>query len=117
MRGSKPGERRGGRQKGAKNKSTVLHEMKVKERLGDTLTADIMPLEVMMAAMRKAWHDGDVKEAVLHAERAAPYCHPKLQALKHSGDAENPVAMAIMSGVPDVADTDDDHQRPAAQSH
>jgi hypothetical protein len=77
-----------------------------------------MPLEVMLSAMRQAWAEADRDKAVAYAEKAAPYMHPKLANVQHSGDADNPVAMAIMSGVPDVADADhDDHQRPAAQSH
>jgi hypothetical protein len=110
------GRKTGGRQKGSKNKSTVFLEEKVKERLGDTLTSGVMPLEVMMAAMRQAWDAGEIKEAVLHAEKAAPYVHAKLAAVQHSGDADNPLAVAVMTGVP-PNDTDNDDQRPAAQSH
>jgi hypothetical protein len=51
------------------------------------------------------------------AKAAISFEKPKLAAVEHSGDADNPVAMAIMSGVPDVADTDDDHQRQASSSH
>jgi uncharacterized membrane protein len=76
-----------------------------------------MPLEVMLSAMREAWSENNRDKAVSYAEKAAPYLHAKLANVQHSGDAENPVAMAIMSGVPDVADADDDHQRQAPSSH
>lgn len=76
----------------------------------------ISPLEVMMSAMREAWESGDKDKAVQVAEKAAPYIHAKLAAVQHSGDAGNPVAMAIMSGVP-RPDADDDDQRAPAQSH
>lgn len=51
------------------------------------------------------------------AKAAISFEKPKLAAVEHSGDADNPLAMAIVSGVPDVASTDDDHQRPPAPSH
>ena len=71
----------------------------------------ISPLEVMMTAMREAWEAGDKEKAVQVAEKAAPYIHAKLAAVQHSGDAENPVAYQIMSGVTrqdDPANDDDD---------
>lgn len=106
------GKKTGGRQKGAKNKTTILHEKMVVERLGNVVEEGILPLEVMMQAMRKAWIAGDYKEAVMHAERAAPYVHHKLAAVTHSGDSENPVAFNITSGVTREHDTTDDDDRP-----
>lgn len=108
--GSRPGS---GRKKGAVTKATVYRQ----EMLARAAAEGISPLEVIMTAMRDAWNAGDRDKAVQHAEKAAPYMHPKLAAVQHSGDAENPVAMAIMSGVPDSNANDDDHQRPTAQSH
>lgn len=49
------------------------------------------------------------------AKAAISFEKPKLAAVEHSGDAENPLAIAVMTGVPD--DTDSDDQRPATQSH
>ena len=76
----------------------------------------ISPLEVMMTAMREAWEAGDKEKAVQVAEKAAPYIHAKLAAVQHSGDADNPLALAVMSSVP-RDDADDDDQRQIPQSH
>jgi hypothetical protein len=71
----------------------------------------ISPLEVMMTAMREAWANGDKEKAVQVAEKAAPYIHAKLAAVQHSGDADNPVAYQITSGVTRQDDpTNDDDQ-------
>jgi hypothetical protein len=51
----------------------------------------IMPLEVMIQAMREAWDAGDKSTAVQVAEKAAPYMHHKLAAVTHSGDQDNPI--------------------------
>lgn len=110
MRGGKrPGA---GRKKGSVTKATVYRQ----EMLAKAAAEGISPLEVMMSAMREAWEAGDKDKAVQVAEKAAPYIHAKLAAVQHSGDAENPVAMAILSGVP-RSDANDDDQRPAAQTH
>jgi hypothetical protein len=120
MRGSKPGERRGGRQKGAKNKRTRDLEERLKQAsaviedaIPDAFKGDAHAL--LISVYKDPGHPLPLR---LDAAKAAiSFEKPKLAAVEHSGDADNPVAMAIMSGVPDVADTDDDHQRPAPQSH
>ena len=72
--GSRPGERRGGRQKGSLNKRT-------RELLAPvTDAADISPKEVMLQAMRLHWAAGNVVDAVDCAAKAAPYVHPRLVA-------------------------------------
>lgn len=51
----------------------------------------VSPLEVMLAAM---YHHYDAKEwdaAAAIAKDAAPYMHPKLQSVMHTGDADKPV--------------------------
>lgn len=60
----------------------------------------ISPLEVMIGAMREAWEKGDRPAAANFAKDAAPYVHPRLAAVEHSGNAEKPVAYVIQSGVP-----------------
>jgi hypothetical protein len=114
--GRRPGS---GRPKGAKDGtgSRAARIELTKQIAARAATEGVMPLEVMLSAMREAWSQNDRDKAVSYAEKAAPYLHAKLANVQHSGDAENPVAMAIMSGVPDVTDTDDDHQRQAPQSH
>ena len=68
-RGSAPGERRGGRQKGTLNKRTA-------EMLAEIEAGGEMPLAYMLRVMR----DESVPMAgrMEAAARAAPYCHAKL---------------------------------------
>lgn len=88
-RGSAPGERRGGRKKGAPNRKTAaLQEA--------AAAAGIMPLDVMLNTMR--WHY-DAKrydEAHAAARDAAPYLHPKLAAIEHSGKDGGPLVVEIV---------------------
>ena len=102
--GARPGA---GRKKGSVTKATVYRQ----EMLARAAAEGISPLEVMMTAMREAWENGDKEKAVQVAEKAAPYIHAKLAAVQHSGDADNPVAYQIMSGVTRQDDpTNDDDQ-------
>jgi len=83
------GKKTGGRQKGAKNKATILKEQVHFERVEAAKAAGITPLEFMLNVMRdetKPFH-----ERYAAARDAAPYQHPKLAAVEHSGDADNPV--------------------------
>lgn len=96
--GSRPGERRGGRKKGVPNKASAARQAEVKAS-GST------PLEVILRRMR--YHEarataaikrGDkdiaerhLKEADDAARAAAPYVHPKLQAIQHSGKPGEPI--------------------------
>ena len=71
MRGSNPGERRGGRQKGTPNKAT-LHRHAEIEASGQT------PLDFLIERMRD--EDAEMSERIACAKAAAPYVHPKLSA-------------------------------------
>ncbi len=77
MRGSKPGERRGGRQKGTPNKRTL----EVRERLAE-LNCD--PLAGMAAI---AMDEGNPPElrGRMYAE-LAQYVAPRLKAVERSGE-------------------------------
>ena len=86
--GSKPGERRGGRQKGAANKRT-------REIADKAVKGGITPLEVLLEEMRimhktvsesRASDDFDAQTLVMQvselrslAQAAAPFIHPRLQ--------------------------------------
>jgi hypothetical protein len=75
-RGSKPGERRGGRQKGTPNKK--------RERIAKIehqVAVGLMPIDFMLEAMRNTslafpWR-ADMAKA------AAPYVHPRLATIDH----------------------------------
>lgn len=77
------GSRKGaGRKKGSVNKTTVA----VRRAVRDVFASGLTPLDVLLKTMREAWEGGDKKVAVACAEKAAPYCHPRLAAIEHSGE-------------------------------
>ena len=77
-RGSSPGERRGGRQKGTPNKVTAARAAAIAES-GKT------PLDFMLSVLRD--EDADDKDRMWAAVAAAPYVHPKPRPKAHDADA------------------------------
>jgi hypothetical protein len=71
-RGSKPGERRGGRQKGTPNKSTTQKEAALSAASAD---ANITPLQFLLGVMRDPQAPTDLRIRVARA--AAPLVHGK----------------------------------------
>jgi len=55
------------------------------------LRADVTPLDVMLRAMHAALKKDNLKEAHNYAKDAAPYIHPKLAAMTHSGPNGGPI--------------------------
>lgn len=78
-------------------------------------TSGESPLQYMLRVMRD--QSADQRRRDNMAIAAASFMHPKLAAVEHSGDKDNPLAFAVLSGVPSVTDADDDDQRPSAPSH
>jgi hypothetical protein len=77
------GRREGsGRPKGAINKRT-------EEAIAKAAETGITPLDYLLGLMRDEGQEQSVRLDA--AKAAAPYVHAKLQAIQHSGDAENPV--------------------------
>ena len=74
-RGSKPGERRGGRQKGTPNKRTT--EMFAELSQGE------MPLDYMLKRMRDPQVPYETRDRL--AAAAAPYCHARLASMEVAG--------------------------------
>lgn len=74
-RGAHPGERRGGRSKGTRNKRTEAQAAAIAE-------AGVTPLEYLISIMRdpKALR----AERIEAAKAAAPYVHPKLSTITAS---------------------------------
>lgn len=72
----KGGPKTGGRQKGSTNKATAAREAEVK-------ASGLTPLDFMLNMLR----DENAKPAdrMWAAEKAAPYVHPKLANVEHSG--------------------------------
>lgn len=103
-RGSKPGERRGGRKKGVPNRAS-------QRRQAEVAASGATPLDVLLRRMR--YHDAQaeaalkkkdttgaerhMREADDAARAAAPYVHPKLQSIQHTGREGGPIEVADMS--------------------
>lgn len=67
--GSKPGERRGGRQKGTPNKVTAKREQEIS-------AAGLTPLDFMLNILRD--EEREFEDRKWASQNAAPYCHSKL---------------------------------------
>lgn len=74
-----------GRKRGSKNKTTIERETLQAEIVAEAKTSGISPLEVMLGAMRHAWDADDKEAAARFAKDAAPYVHPRLAAVEHTG--------------------------------
>ena len=85
--GSKSGERRGGRKKGTPNKASAKREAEI-AKSGKT------PLQFLLDRMRNA--KVDMAERIECAKAAAPYVHPKLASVEHSGDGGGPLVVEIV---------------------
>jgi hypothetical protein len=75
-RGSKPGERRGGRKAGTPNKRTVVERQQL-------AASGLLPLDYMLAVLRDPDVEPDRRDRM--ASAAAPYVHAKLASVEHSG--------------------------------
>jgi hypothetical protein len=73
-RGSKPGERRGGRQPGTPNKSTALVNAAFSAA---TSNPELSPLDFLLGVMRDPSIPPDWRFRA--AQAAAPYVHPKAE--------------------------------------
>lgn len=78
--GSKPGERRGGRQKGTPNKISHLARAVREARFARD---GMLPLDYMLAVMRNEDEDPEMRFEA--AKAAAPYMHARLVAAEVTG--------------------------------
>lgn len=73
----------GGRKKGTPNKVTLAQVRAFselgKEALPDSVLKAMKPVDVLLMVMRKAVKAGNMPVALQAAEKAAPYCHARLQ--------------------------------------
>ena len=76
MRGSKPGERRGGRRKGVPNKASAAKAEAI-------AASGLTPLDYMLSVMRDEANPSDMRLDAAH--KAARFVHPALAAIEHSG--------------------------------
>lgn len=83
-----------GRKAGAVSKATAARKALIEEASKEGLT----PLEYMLQVLR---NENEEKSVRLDAAKsAAPYMHPRLAAVEHSGNKDNPVSFTIATGVP-----------------
>lgn len=85
--GAKPGERRGGRQKGTPNRLTT----KTKALLQ---SSGLLPLEYMLRVMRDKGASADRRDAMARA--AAPYVHSQRKAIEHTGEGGGPIKSRVI---------------------
>lgn len=85
-RGSKPGERRGGRKKGTPNKRTMAERAAL-------AASGLSPLEYMLSVMRDPAVLAERRDAM--AKAAAPYIHPQKRAIEHTGEGGGPIRYEV----------------------
>lgn len=83
-----------GRKAGAVSKATAARKALVEEASKEGLT----PLEFLLQVLRNPNERQEVR--IDAAKSAAPYMHPRLAAVEHSGNKDNPVSFTIATGVP-----------------
>lgn len=86
MPGSKPGERRGGRQKGTPNRATAA-------KAAEVAASGLTPLDFMLSRMRDELAPMDDRFEA--AKAAAPYVHAKLAAIDAKVDVEGQLVIQI----------------------
>jgi hypothetical protein len=85
-RGSKLGERRGGRQKGTPNRATAARQAEIAAS-GET------PLDYMLRVMRDETADPSRRDDMARA--VAPYVHPKLAAVEQKDKDHRDIVIQI----------------------
>lgn len=79
-----------GRKAGSRNKRT-------QQAMDEAARGGILPLDVMLQAMRERFEAGDFKEAAAIAKDAAPYVHPRLASVQHAGDDGGPMQVQFVT--------------------
>ena len=91
------GRKTGGRKKGTPNKVPSAKRQAIMESGGD------LPLDYMLRVMRDARADTERRDDM--AKAAAPYLHPKLAAVEHTGKDGGPIeSVTRIELVPVTAD-------------
>lgn len=85
------GKREGaGRKKGTLNRVNAVRKQQTERILQRYDEEGATPIDVMVQTMRDLWANGEANEenkikACAIAEKCAPYFHPRLNAIDHSG--------------------------------
>lgn len=80
------GHKTGGRQKGSQNKATAA-------KAAEVAASGLTPLDYMLQAMRDEEVDPVRRDDM--AKAAAPYVHPKLAAIEHTGKDKGPIVVQL----------------------
>jgi hypothetical protein len=101
------GHKTGGRQKGTPNKRKAEYDAKFAEAAGRATAvlspseiASMMPLDVLLFAMRLELESGQLRSAASIAEKAAPYVHPKMAPRAEEG-GDHELTIKIIGGLPE----------------
>ena len=81
---------RGGKRSGA-GRPRGSATQRTREIADEAAENGITPLEVMLEAMRSFHGGGDMEKAASIAKDAAPYMHPRLAAVEHTGKGGGPI--------------------------
>src|ERR1700737_5187510 len=103
-RGSKPGERRGGRKKATPNKATTAAAIRA-----EVSASGEIPLDYMRRVMRDETAEPTRRDAM--AKAAAPYVHPSLASVRHGGDEQNPLRITEVRRIIISPGNSDENQR------
>jgi hypothetical protein len=102
------GHKTGGRRKGTPNKRKADYDAKFAEAakqvtagLPSSEIASMMPLDVILLAMRLEVECGQLRSATTIAEKAAPYFHAKMAPRSEDGDADRDITIRVTGGLPD----------------
>jgi len=87
---------RGGARKGAGRPKGAASK-KSQAIAAAALDEGISPLEVMLNAMRSYASQKDWEKAAFFAKDAAPYVHPRLAAIEHTGKDGKPIEVTDVS--------------------
>ncbi len=76
----------GGRRKGSRNKASLKREAEI-------AASGLTPLDFMLSLLRD--EKREIEDRKWAAQHAAPYVHPKLQAVQHTGVDGEPIQFVI----------------------
>jgi hypothetical protein len=88
---------RGGRRPGAGRKKGSLGK-RTQEIAAAAIADGLTPLDVMLSIMRS--EDASMEMRFKAACEAAPYIHPRLAAVQHSGNDDKPLTIQVLTHVP-----------------
>lgn len=87
--GAKGAPKTGGRAKGTRNKASAQREAEIAE-------SGLTPLNYLLVLMRDQAMPIDLRFEA--AKAAAPYVHPKLASIQHTGQDGGPIEIRMIAG-------------------